>query len=236
MRGTACGPFCACRWAGCWIGPHIRSWRINLDFLADSITPTRRQMKTRHRSAEEATCRTRKRYDDMAVAVALPLALSPQTPCDVFAALALSPTLAGGQASAVPALHLSPPTPTATATGIDVGGLENDELPSPFYTPTSSLLSTHFGADSAGVCSRYRPLALSEAKQLGVLLVQQLSPVRHDLKGITRESISLADKLHDAGVRWDKHRRVMGVHLRGIWEEGQRVGNGRAASGHRAME
>lgn len=50
------------------------------------------------------------------------------------------------------------------------------------------------------------------------------------------ESISLAEKLHEAGVRWDKKRRVMGMHLRGIWEEGQRLGNVKTIGGHGPME
>lgn len=31
-------------------------------------------------------------------------------------------------------------------------------------------------------------------------------------------------------------RKVMGMHLRGIWEEGQRLGNARSAAGVGAME
>jgi hypothetical protein len=41
-----------------------------------------------------------------------------------------------------------------------------------------------------------------------------------------KASIELAGKLHDAGIRWDQHRRVMGMHLRGIWEEGARLVGG----------
>jgi hypothetical protein len=41
-----------------------------------------------------------------------------------------------------------------------------------------------------------------------------------------KASIELAEKLHDAGIRWDQHRRVMGMHLRGIWEEGARLVGG----------
>jgi hypothetical protein len=43
-----------------------------------------------------------------------------------------------------------------------------------------------------------------------------------------KASIELAEKLHDAGIRWDQHRRVMGMHLRGIWEEGARLVGRRA--------
>jgi hypothetical protein len=33
-----------------------------------------------------------------------------------------------------------------------------------------------------------------------------------------QESIDLSQKMHDAGLRWDKRRRVMGIHLRGVCE------------------
>jgi hypothetical protein len=49
-------------------------------------------------------------------------------------------------------------------------------------------------------------------------------------------SIALAEKLDEAGIRWDKKRRVMGMHLRGIWEEGQRLGNAKSVGGHGPME
>lgn len=50
-----------------------------------------------------------------------------------------------------------------------------------------------------------------------------------------RDAISLAGKLDEAGVRWDKKRRVMGLHLRGIWDEGGKLG-GRDEGGHGPME
>ncbi|KAK4688928.1 pre-rRNA-processing protein TSR1, partial [Tremellales sp. Uapishka_1] len=37
-----------------------------------------------------------------------------------------------------------------------------------------------------------------------------------------RESILLSEKLDGAGIRWDRHRRVMGIHLRGLWEGSQK--------------
>ncbi len=54
-----------------------------------------------------------------------------------------------------------------------------------------------------------------------------------------RESIELAEKLHEVGVRWDRHRRVMGMHLKGIWEEGQKLVHGKTTGGmmgYRLME
>jgi hypothetical protein len=41
-----------------------------------------------------------------------------------------------------------------------------------------------------------------------------------------KASIKLAESLHESGIRWDQHRRVMGMHLRGIWEEGSRLVGG----------
>ncbi|WVR04405.1 hypothetical protein IAU60_001407 [Kwoniella sp. DSM 27419] len=64
----------------------------------------------------------------------------------------------------------------------------------------------------------HRPLTPLEARHLTLLLVQHLSPLKGD-KCLMAGSIDLAEKLHDAGIRWDRYRRVMGMHLRGIWEE-----------------
>lgn len=38
--------------------------------------------------------------------------------------------------------------------------------------------------------------------------------------------IALSDKLDEAGVKWDRSRRVMGLHIKGIWEEGWVGGSG----------
>ena len=57
-------------------------------------------------------------------------------------------------------------------------------------------------------------------------MVQHLYPVRASSKGIMKASIDLAERLHESGIRWDQHRRVMGMHLRGIWEEGSRLVGG----------
>jgi hypothetical protein len=67
-----------------------------------------------------------------------------------------------------------------------------------------------------------------------LLLTQHFFPVRNSPKGMMRESIALAEKLHEAGIRWDARRRVMGMHLRGIWDEAHGLGKG--TSGHAAME
>ena len=77
---------------------------------------------------------------------------------------------------------------------------------------------------------------MNEARQLTLLLTQHLFSVRHSPKFLMRESIHLAEKLYGVGIRWDRHRRVMGLHLRGIWEEGQRLGTGKDGGGHGLME
>lgn len=84
----------------------------------------------------------------------------------------------------------------------------------------------------------FRPLCLSEARQLTLLLRQSLFPVRAAPKNLMSESIRLAEELHAVGIRWDRRRRVMGMHLRGIWEEGEKLGGsgGLEGRGHRAME
>ena len=82
----------------------------------------------------------------------------------------------------------------------------------------------------------HRHLASNEARQLTLLLTQHLWPVRSSPRALMRESIALSERLHDAGIRWDRHRRVMGMHLRGIWEEGQRLAHGRVLGGHGPME
>ena len=83
----------------------------------------------------------------------------------------------------------------------------------------------------------HRPLASNEARQLSLLLIQHFFPLRSHPRGMMKESIALAEQLHDAGIRWDTKRRVMGMHLRGIWEEGQRLAvAGRSIGGHGPME
>lgn len=39
-------------------------------------------------------------------------------------------------------------------------------------------------------------------------------------------SIDLAEVLHENGIRWDRQRRVMGIHLHSIWEQGLRLVGG----------
>ena len=138
----------------------------------------------------------------------------------MFAALALSPSCATGNPTFVPALHLSPPT-------------GDPFCPS---TPDHRVSTDHDAQRSVSPGPTYRALAANEAKQLSLLLTQRFFPMRHNPRDIMREAIELAEQLDAVGIRWDRLRRVMGMHLRGIWEEGQRLGNTRGTAGFGTME
>lgn len=159
---------------------------------------------------------------------------TPKTPVDFFAALALSPTPQGGPghagpATPLPSFTISPPSPTSS-----------DELSPGLTTPLDRLAAGSRSPPAvtapAAPVDPHRPLTPAEATQLTLLLVQQLNPVSSSSKGLMGECIALAEQLHAAGVRWDKHRRVMGMHLRGIWEEGCWWSNGVGPSHHSTME
>jgi hypothetical protein len=51
-----------------------------------------------------------------------------------------------------------------------------------------------------------------------------------------KASIELAEYFDQSGFRWDRHRRVMGMHLRGIWEEGARLLGGIDRIGDLSLE
>jgi hypothetical protein len=71
--------------------------------------------------------------------------------------------------------------------------------------------------------SPYRQLAPNEARQLSLLLTQHFWPNQTNPKTLMKSSIDLAEKLHEIGIRWDRHRRIMGTHLRTIWQEGKNL-------------
>lgn len=149
--------------------------------------------------------------------------VTPRTPCDLLAALALSPTTTSvRRATSVPTFHVSPPTPPGSPS-----------CPSPSHMADPPADD---GIDEDNAETPLRVLATNEAKQLSLLLTQHFFPVRGSPKGLMKESIALAEKLHEAGIRWDKKRRVMGMHLRGIWEESQKLGTGRGVGAHGPME
>ena len=79
-----------------------------------------------------------------------------------------------------------------------------------------------------------RPLTQAEARQLTLVMRTTLGSISRmkglDSKEAMQESIQLAQKMHEAGLKWDKRRRVMGIHLRGVWEglEGVTMGRNKA--------
>lgn len=159
-----------------------------------------------------------------------------RTPVDFLAALTLSPRPEHQperrSLMTFPSFTftVSPPSPTATE---EVSPAAQEAAPD---TPDEPSLVT---APPAAVQRRpsHRSLTPAEARQLTLLLTQELNPVRSSPKSLMGECIVLAEKLHEAGVRWDKHRRVMGMHLRGIWEEGCRwTGSGDEPAQHQSME
>jgi hypothetical protein len=136
----------------------------------------------------------------------------PKTPSTLISALILSPS----------------PSPTHPSTS------STHSICSP--SPATPDLDFGPSPNSPSVRPTYRQLATNEARQLTLLLIQHLFPVRSSPKGLMQESIQLAEKLHDAGIRWDGKRRVMGLHLRGIWEESGRLGKGLSLSSHGPIE
>ena len=83
-----------------------------------------------------------------------------------------------------------------------------------------------------------RPLTQAEARQLTLVMRTTLGPIARtkglESKEAMQGSIDLAHKMHMAGLRWDKRRRVMGIHLRGTWEGLEGIAGG-ASKGDVAM-
>ena len=153
------------------------------------------------------------------------VAKTPRTPGELFSHLTLN-----GPPSAVPTITLFPPTPPvelSMSPKVEQPGSARSMRSSPLAellsspSPTSSFGSPQSASSPATKTKinqaklDHRRLASNEARQLTLLLTQHLWPVRTNAKGLMKESISLAEKLHEAGIRWDKHRRVMGMHLKG---------------------
>lgn len=149
------------------------------------------------------------------------LPITPRTPSSLLAALCLAPVLAPLNASSdeippvpeLPDISLRPPTPIKPHGGPDRSTRTDPE-------PTCVQLCS-FPRDSM-----HRRLSPNEARQLTLLMTQHFMPARHSSKAMMEASIRLAEALHQHGIRWDRHRRVMGTHLRGIWEEGLRLVGG----------
>nr|XP_018265778.1 uncharacterized protein I303_02152 [Kwoniella dejecticola CBS 10117]OBR87936.1 hypothetical protein I303_02152 [Kwoniella dejecticola CBS 10117] len=72
----------------------------------------------------------------------------------------------------------------------------------------------------------YRSLTLKESTQIAHLFWLKLKDIdletknknKKAMKEYTNLTIELAKELDQVGVKWDKQRRVMGIHLRGLWE------------------
>jgi hypothetical protein len=148
------------------------------------------------------------------------LPITPNTPSSLLAALALSPVLAplssnlrAPSQTSIPSISLLPPSPIPLSPVLSPSITTTPILAYP-PKPITTLNTTH------------RVLGLNEARQITLLMVQHLYPVRASSKGLMKSSIDLAEQLHESGIRWDQHRRVMGMHLRGIWEEGSRLVGG----------
>ena len=179
---------------------------------------------------------------------------TPRTASGLFAALALSPGNSPGSPKQLPTLTLFPATPPtadeplspltarqyATHLRESFSKIAHNILPTWDDSPQEPAVRTEdipVETQSQPVDStKHRPLASNEARQLSLLLIQHFFPARGNARVMMKESIHLAEMLHEAGVRWDSKRRVMGLHLRGIWEEGQRLTFGSPIGGHGPME
>ncbi|ORX34354.1 hypothetical protein BD324DRAFT_143968 [Kockovaella imperatae] len=175
--------------------------------------------------------------------------ISAKTPTDLFATLALSPPLGSILPSAVPTIAFSPPTPPTAISltqaqaylleqHLDSEGVDDRDKNGMSEDGGDSILpSASFNPPPTMPGPVHRPLASNEARQLSLLLTQHFFPLRSQPRSMMKESIHLAEKLHEAGIRWDTKRRVMGLHLRGIWEEGQKLSYTRTAiGGHGPMD
>ncbi|WWC87198.1 uncharacterized protein L201_002084 [Kwoniella dendrophila CBS 6074] len=80
-----------------------------------------------------------------------------------------------------------------------------------------------------------RSLTIKESKQLSLIIQQSFSNFKSNNNGnndyakkeIMRISIELAKKFDECGIKWDKYRKVMGMHIRGLWEMSNKVTNGK---------
>ncbi|KAL7424350.1 hypothetical protein Q5752_000032 [Cryptotrichosporon argae] len=144
-----------------------------------------------------------------------PAAAEPASATSLFSAFSLTSFfMPPGSPAPLPDSPLSPRSSAPSQAAFD-------HVSSP---PTVPLLAPPSLAAAPSVpVPTTRALTSPEARQLALLLTQHLWPVRHAPKALMAASIGLAEDLHAAGVRWDARRRVMGVHVRGCWEEGSRL-------------
>ncbi|WRT65048.1 uncharacterized protein IL334_001990 [Kwoniella shivajii] len=163
---------------------------------------------------------------------------SPRTPSALLASLILSPRIGDSfsptSSSSVPQPILSilspllpsysgipskvtrPPTPLPCPRPFP--------FPSPGPSSDSGILRK-YGFPDPDHCSptnlpkvTYRRLTNLESLQIALLISRQFYPHRNHPKELMKVSIDLAGKLDQVGVKWDKKRKIMGMHLRGLWD------------------
>lgn len=96
---------------------------------------------------------------------------------------------------------------------------------------SSKAITNHHRDSTSSHRPSVRSLTIHEARQIHVLLQitfagegkgKNSGTSRNGIQGqgkaMMKESIKLAGRFHEVGLRWDRKRRVMGTHLRGVWE------------------
>ncbi|OCF59110.1 hypothetical protein L486_03611 [Kwoniella mangroviensis CBS 10435] len=169
--------------------------------------------------------------------------LSPRTPSALLSSLILSPRPQEGISGTIIPQSLmeilSPILPSSSfPSGFDFGGTSPSnqdgagrgiDLPDFPLPPSPSLSCSHAirgGGRRRGVADQYRSLTFQESKQLAEILVSTFKPHKKNPKELMRVSIDLASRLDDCGIKWDKQRKVMGIHLRGLFEMGMKMRDG----------
>ncbi|WVQ68953.1 uncharacterized protein L199_007162 [Kwoniella botswanensis] len=161
---------------------------------------------------------------------------SPRTPSALLSSLILSPRPQEGiSGMTIPQSlmeMLSPILPsssfpfgdTSPSNGNgDDNGIDSPNFPLPLSPSPSRSHATRGSRRGRGGPQKYRSLTSKESKQLAEILLSTFKPHKRNQKELMRVSIDLASKLDDCGIKWDKQRRVMGIHLRGLFEMGMKM-------------
>ncbi|WVW78769.1 hypothetical protein I302_100731 [Kwoniella bestiolae CBS 10118] len=152
--------------------------------------------------------------------------LSPRTPSALLSSLILSPrpevngitlpqSLMGMLSPTLPSSFPPNTSPSHPGEGVDLPRFPLPPSPAPY--PRQSRTRNK---------ENYRSLTTRESQQLASILLSSLKPHKKNPKELMRASIELASKLDGCGIKWDKQRKVMGIHLRGLYEIGLRGGEG----------
>ncbi|WWD00276.1 hypothetical protein V866_007185 [Kwoniella sp. B9012] len=171
----------------------------------------------------------------------LTIPISPRTPSALLSSLILSPRpqegISGLTISQSLMEMLSPILPSSSFPfgdsspsneNGDDSGIDSPNFPLPPSPSPSRSHKTRGGRRGRGGLEKYRSLTSKESKQLAEILLSAFKPHKKNQKELMRVSINLASKLDDCGIKWDKQRRVMGIHLRGLFEMGMRMRDGEA--------